>query len=216
MAEVMNQANNAAFWSINLGDVFTYILLIVGFLFTRKQLLEMIKQRKENHKREEINKTIEILMEWTNSLEEESSRARKIADLLEESQLRDINDENEINVEKCCKEAKKHIKALFAIADGDIKTIAEKNSSKIRWLLINYLNRLETIMIAWNEGAVQQDLIEKQFSYLFESSYKRATLSNFRKIIGNEAYPCIAAFEEYINKRSQEDNRPKKQLSENK
>lgn len=65
--------------------------------------------------------------------------------------------------------------------DGKILT-------ELRWHVITYLNMLETVMVSWDLGVVDKEMIEEQFLFI----KKGQALSQFRQSAGG--YPTIEKF----------------------
>lgn len=67
--------------------------------------------------------------------------------------------------------------------------------NEIRWLIINYLNNLETVFSAWDLNIVDTGVIEKQFSYILNDEKGWDALSQFRKVAGGvQSYPNTEKF----------------------
>lgn len=76
--------------------------------------------------------------------------------------------------------------------------------SETLWLrswIVKYLNILEVIMYAWKLNVVDRKTIENQFGYLVKAERDGSVvLEDFRKIFGQENYPGIYSFCEYMSK----------------
>lgn len=74
--------------------------------------------------------------------------------------------------------------------------------SKLRWLVMTYLNILESILVAWQYSIVDREIIEHQFSYLFSSERGHSALSKFRSAAGGEkSFPAIEIFANHIEEK---------------
>ena len=75
--------------------------------------------------------------------------------------------------------------------------------SETLWLrswVVKYLNLLEVIMYAWKANIVNRKIIEKEFGYLVKAERDGSVvLEEFRKIFGQENYPGIYSFCEYMS-----------------
>lgn len=72
----------------------------------------------------------------------------------------------------------------------------------LRSLVLRYLNELEVIMQSWAVGAIDKKMIEDEFEYLVSSARDGSVvLKTFREAAGQENYPGINAFCEYISEK---------------
>lgn len=83
---------------------------------------------------------------------------------------------------------------------GDNKVELNKREiSKLRWLVLSYLNMFESILIAWQYSVADRKIIEAQFSYLFDTKNGCDGLSNFRAACGGETcYPASEIFSAHV------------------
>lgn len=154
-------------------------------------------QIKTGHESKRREKSVDLLLKWNESLKRETSAARKIVEGLNKEQCISLfNQEEFIVTEKQENLIKKLL--VETIADGAIDKDRRLNSTivlKLRWLTVSYLNLLESILIAWQYSVVDREIIESQFSYLFDASNGCDGLSLFREVCGDdESYPAIKVF----------------------
>lgn len=165
------------------------------------------RQIKADHERSRREKTVELLLEWTKSLKENTSLARRIVESLDEEQARNLFNEEETRI------SSKYKKYLGKILEFEENKIEEKNGyiilsgeqvGKLRWLVMTYLNLLESILVAWQYSIVDREIIEDQFSYLFAPEHGHAALKNFRIAAGaggENAFPAIEIFSSHIEEK---------------
>jgi hypothetical protein len=184
------------------------IATIVGSLAVIGVIVQIAlarRQMKADHERSRREKTVELLLEWTKSLKENTSLARRIVESLGEEQARNLFNEEETRV------SSKYRRPLEKILDVKEKEIKEDKSyivlsgeqvSKLRWIVMNYLNLLESTLVAWQYSIVDREIIEHQFSYLFAPEQGHAALKNFRIAAGGEnAFPAIEIFSSHIEEK---------------
>ena len=76
-----------------------------------------------------------------------------------------------------------------------IRNLVSFSTKKLRFSIIQYLNLLETVLIGWQNGIVDRDIIESQFTYLHDPTNNKNCLQDFRTASGSEeTYPSIEAF----------------------
>ncbi len=101
-----------------------------------------------------------------------------------------------------CKRKFCEIKTENSFTKGDGKdndnrrvTIEGYYLKKLRFSIIKYLNILESILVGWQNGILDEDVIEVQFSYLYNPTKDKKCLENIRNATGSETnYPAIEMF----------------------
>lgn len=211
-------------------SIATAILAIVAVYTAQvaiKQIKILVKQTKDDHERSRREKAVDLLFLWTKNLDEYSSRARKFAENLSEENLKSIYSGEGFSFpkkykeqyESCFSEGSQKGKErdektpTKTVEEKDVIDVDAKNSAYIRWRLIKYLNLLESILSAWAYKIADEDLIENQFSYLFETEGSSKALKKFREIAGGvNSYPSIELFEREMQKRKEEKLKEKYKL----
>lgn len=185
----------------------------------------LVKQIKGEHEKSRREKCLDLLMTWTTHLTPETNFAVKIVEQFDREQCTKLCKMEEFSVSsKLCYEIKKVYsdhgkedenaicKYLNNEGKNDGKNCAEcklckkdKKSGnvpldkyyikKLRFSIIQYLNLLETVLIGWQNGIVDRDIIESQFTYLHDPTNNKNCLQDFRTASGSEeTYPSIEAF----------------------
>lgn len=161
-----------------------------------------------DHERSRREKSVEILTNWTQNLKEEGPIARKILEKLSEEQCREVFNGLPLKVDK------KHetLVAQF-FGEGRIDTsdeadfilLKEELARSLRWHAVTYLNSLELVFVSWQYSIVDREIIESQFTYLFDPSNGHEMLKHFRKAAGGGvAYPAIEIFAAHVQKKRSE------------
>ncbi len=163
------------------------------------------RQLKADHERSRREKTVEMLLEWTKSLKEDTSLARKIVESLGEEQARNLYNEEETKISS---KYKKPLEKILDIEEKEIKkdrsyiVLSGEKVSKLRWIVMTYLNLLESTLVAWQYSIVDREIIEHEFSYLFAPEQGRAALKYFRIAAGGEnTFPAIEIFSNHIEEK---------------
>lgn len=166
--------------------------------FVMLQIYVAKKQIEHDHERSRREKSVELLLEWSKFLTEEVTGTRKFLSKLNIEQCQSIKSQEIFCV------SKKHKSLLVMIfkekleEKGEEIILDEYHAAKLRWLIIQYLNRLEAILVAWQYAAVDKEIIESQFKYLFSGENARdGILKNYRVASGLEdtSFPAIYLFE---------------------
>ena len=194
---------------------------VLGVILLRFQI-------KAEHERGRREKAVDLLLAWNNSVKKETSSARKAVESFSFEQCQslfnqevfkvnkkqhkfilEIMDKEEKKAYKKLKEQKKQEKQEKQATRTENKndesndkeniTLSEGEISKLRWLVLTYLNMLESILVAWQYSAANRKIIEAEFSFLFNDANGCNALSNFRKICGGPlGYPAIESFAAHI------------------
>lgn len=175
-------------------------------------------QFKADHERSRREKTVEFLFEWTTSIREETSAARKIVESLDEPQSRNLQnlDTTKIPI--------KHKATLLKLlnlnpendlaVEGDNVILLAEQTSKLRWYIISYLNHLETILVAWQSSIVDTDILEKELSYLFSTEHGYTALKKFRDAAGgSKVFPAIEAFSLHLEEKRKREHKRKSNVA---
>lgn len=155
-------------------------------------------------------KAIEATREWNIRLNEVGSAARKLVDSLSETSCKRIWNEEPFQI-KCHYENDEeyttqlrrfrtifaddqqicaNIEKAFGNDSFDVDDVAV---SKLRWIIIDYLNSLESVLVAWKSDIVDRKIIEQEFGYLIKDG--AATLETFRRVAGGaNTFPAIQDF----------------------
>lgn len=78
--------------------------------------------------------------------------------------------------------------------DGFVTGLTAKHIIKLRWLMTDYLNTLETVMMYWWQGTANEKLLEHEFSFLREEADSARPVKHLVEAFGEANYPAIAGF----------------------
>ena len=184
--------------------LFSAISAISSALIVVQLLLSFIQKKKE-HEEQRRQKTVDMLLEWNRSLERETSRATKIVGKFSEEQCRKLFRQEIFKVDKAikseiCQLCKDENHSDCANCDlhessKDECYISQRQLIELRWYIISYLNTLETVLVAWQQGTVDKKMIEREFSYMYSPENGVDVLSKFRNAAGgSKSYPVIDYF----------------------
>lgn len=188
-------------------------LVTVGTLiFTAVQALLLRKQIKKEHEKRRRENTVEVMYNWCNSLEKNTSLAVDVAQQLSSPQCQSLYQKKCFEVtfdikndicrfcgfaqnnqeQTCCKCELSHPHENGQwIVDGRILR-------ELRWHIVSYLNALETLFVSWHLGLLDDSTIEEQFDYLRVPG-RGDGLANFRHAAGG--YPITETFIDQIKEK---------------
>lgn len=193
--------------STDVSDWITAIASVISALsivFVGIQTKLLLKQIRSDHERSRRERAVEIIREWSNGIQRESSAARKFVETLDEMQIKALVNIKPFAVER---NAELFLKACVGDEHKGVKFEENKISldtgavSLVRWYVMRYLNGLECVMVAWRHNAADQEIIKEEFSYLFKQI--PGDLVNLRKECDSlHSFPALEEFiETYRDKR---------------
>lgn len=240
LACVITYVLDLFFWnnSSRLIDFSKWIIVFPTFLSLYVIYINSCIARFHEQGRIEYNKTvkaIELINKWNEILTPDIMHARSIVDKLDRDMSVKLFNKDDILIDirdyktfcaltkkdgvkerrKTYKKNKKNKKnnccphmdkcdASNQIKLNMVETIL------LRSLVMRYLNALEVIMYAWSVGAIDSEIIEKEFEYLVSSARDGSVvLKTFREAVGQENFPGIYAFCEYISDKQKKKINPK-------
>ena len=176
----------------------------------------LYRQIKSEHEKGRREKAAELLLSWTLNVKPEANSAMKIVECFNKEQCVSLNKEETFSVD-CILYSEietiipskrkpdieeKDMKARCETCNGDRKSqcvhdieLTVKQVKKLRYLIISYLNLLESVLVAWKNGIADKDIIEEQFAFLLKPKENKNCLEDFRIACGSEvAYPAIETF----------------------
>jgi len=182
--------------------VFSLISALSTFLIL-VQLFCTHYMKKKEHEEQRRQKTVEMMLEWSSSLKRETSFAEKIVEQMDAEQCRKLYLQQSFTVNADIKKMLCQICSCKDSAECDEckqsnkgkHKIFDKQLSELRWYIISYLNMLETVLVAWQQGTVDRKIVEHEFSYLYSAEKGWNVLADFREAAGGiKTYPVIDEF----------------------
>ncbi len=203
---------------LNIGQL---ILTLVGFVFTGVQLWQIKRNRKKQFEQSRREKTVEMVVMYTKSVNNKTKSIEKIVSQFNDDQCQDlyscvpftVDDRCACQICQICPNKEK-CDSLEA-AGEDIKCRTGKNNSFllqgemlhiVRGSVIEYLNTLESVLLSWQLGMVDQKALEEQFIFLDKKRQKERALETFRMIAGGgKSYPAIEKFYQYLDQKNRDE-----------
>ncbi len=166
-------------------------------------------QIKDDHERSRRERACELVLEWSKSLRQGSSLARKLVETFTEEQARKLEKSEALElggdtceIVKSCLEGSTD-SAKIEQANDKVK-LNPRQTSILRWHIVCYLNTLESILMARRHGVADKEMIKEQFRYLVSPREGHYILRNYRQASGGaNVYPAI---EEFVRELEEESN----------
>lgn len=205
----------------NLIDLLGVIISISAIA----SVVMLVIQMKNGYERARREKTLDLLMIWSTNLTPETNFAVKIVEKFNKDQCTKLYKMDEFYVSKeVCYEIKTvysdykeenktsiceylQTNTIEKNVDGiNCTSCAAKTKSedvlldkyyikKLRYSILQYLNILETVLLGWQNGVIDKEVVEQQFSFLHDPANNKNCLQDFRVAAGAErSYPSIEAF----------------------
>ena len=168
--------------------------------------LELARQTFESdHERSRRQNAADLILQWSTNLKWEASLARKLVEKLSREETVNLYEQVPFEIDE------KHLNMVAGcltdseeselITDGGKIKLTEKQSAHISWLVISYLNLLESILVYWQHGIADVDMIKAEFQYLVNHDTKRYILHDYRTAKpGVDNYPAIRAFVDMLKR----------------
>lgn len=78
--------------------------------------------------------------------------------------------------------------------NGRITGLSPKHIIQMRWLMIDYLNTLEAVLMYWWQGTANKSLLEEEFSFLRSEADSARPVRQLVECFGEANFPAITAF----------------------
>lgn len=200
----------------NLYYILATALTLVGAIFACIQLWQIKVNRKKQFDQDRREQTVKMVIFYTKSITDETKYAESIVSSFSEDQCRELYNcgvlvVNKDTKEKICticphKEECKKLKDNRCRKKETSFIIQDDVLYHLRGHIIKYLNSLESVLLSWQLGIVDQEVIEEQFAFLNKKSEREKALGIFRKIAGNgHSYPAIEKFYQHLEQKEREE-----------
>lgn len=183
--------------------------------------LELARQTFESdHERSRRQNAADLILQWSTNLKRETSLARKLVETLGREETESLYDEKPFEMDE---------KYLSIVADclgnseeselvtnnGKIK-LTVKQSAHMNWLVVSYLNSLESVLVYWQHGIADVDMIKAEFRYLVNPDKEKYILHNYRTAKeGVDNYPAIRAFVDMLKREHENSTKTRPPLGNN-
>lgn len=199
-------------WTNVIVDVFMVFSVFFAYFFFKK-----------DHERSRREASVELIIKWSSSLNKKASLAKKYVEKLSKKQVTHLyaqekiyfNSSNE-DERVLCKNIKELLNCDNLTKDHESDAefcLCEEESAELRWIIISYLNMLESILVAWQHHSADDTIIEQEFKYMFDLSRGNNILKDFRTVAGSEeCYPAIEMFCNHLEEKRKSVLKRKKKI----
>jgi hypothetical protein len=198
-------------------DALTDLVEVIGFPLIIIQLFYLIRSYKDEHERSRRENAVKLISDWTKSLDQKSSIARKLIETFTQEQCKSLDKQDSIEVDvKYIEEIKacfsiKNINTELSITGNNVR-LSNEQTVYLRWLAITYLNSIESIFLAWLHHVADREIIESEFQYLIDDREGHSLLHTLRTAMNIDAYPGINEFAREIRKKRENPAKGKKKI----
>lgn len=168
--------------------------------------IQMARQSfEDDHERSRRELAVSLLLTWSQGMKEETNRVRRFIQSLGLEQCRCISDGRPLVLTESAQRslASAAVESLYGkgknlndvVDETDEKMeLAPHAVNKMRFVIIVYLNHLESILSAWKYGVADRRIVRDQFEYLFDEPRGADALAAMRIALSRESFPSIDAF----------------------
>ena len=202
-----------ATWALFVVTAFLVFGIVLGWL-----------QLKADHERPRRESALRLGSDWVENHSERGSAALILINAFDPPQIVCVKNRQEMWVDskhlyllsrvfpKFLDENKKKLPSekldeiVCSMINGKpMYKISEDESAELRWLVVQYLNRIEVVFLAWLKSIADKEMIEEQFMPLLDIEEGDLLASRFRQGTQNKkAWPATNAFVEEWKRRNQD------------
>ena len=203
-------------WSIIIAGS-TSVFTLVGLIFACVQLWQIRKNRGDQFENARREKTVEMVFHYIKNTDNRTKAVEKIVSQFSDEQCQDLYNlvpfevDDKTRQRLCgvcpyradCKARGEH-KPKYC-QDGKKYYVRGDLLYSVRGSVINYLNSLECVLLAWQLGIVDQPSMEEQFAFLDKKGSKNRAVEAFRIAAnGGTSYPAIEKFYQHLDQKRAE------------
>ncbi len=78
--------------------------------------------------------------------------------------------------------------------DGYVTGLTSKHVIQLQWIMVDYMNTLETTLLYWWQGTANTEILEKEFSFIIDAPEVSRPVKQLLGCFGASNYPAISAF----------------------
>jgi len=188
----------------------------LGIVFVWYQTRLLRRQLAADHERSRRELTLNLLQHWNSSITPVTAAAEKIVHRLNDEQCRELANLRSFKLsathrpllETCLSEVLggEELKPV-----NDQIELTEKQVTRLHFLISDYLNETEAVILGWHQSIADRDIIEREFSFLYDEAKGKDALTRYRKASGgHENYPALEKFMEALRERKQSEGPPRR------
>ena len=98
------------------------------------------------------------------------------------------------DVKGCIEFYDKEESGKLVVANGVVEGVSTKHVIQMRYLMIDYLNTLEAVLMYWWQDTANREAMEKEFSFLLHDQDTARPVNVLLDVFGRQHFPAIANF----------------------
>lgn len=164
-----------------------------------------------DHERGRRLYAIQVVRQWTDSLDMAQPTARNLVESLSREQCVSLRNREAFKVSESMRKRLEHVlKGVISSPtelnsnNGDI-ALDQKHVAHIYFLVVSHLNSLEVALMPWMYGVADREIIESQLRYLVRPDAGQYVLQTLREVLGENSFPAIKKFSEHLRAKYHED-----------
>ena len=159
---------------------------------------KLYEQMMHDHERSRRENAANVISQFVRSLRRSASDTRRLVETLDEKQARALYKFEELSLQSDLEDLVRSCLAQSGLPitpKSQTITLSKSAVTEIRWQAMEYLNLLESALLAGHYGIADKEMMESEFAYLVDDTEGRNAMELFRKVCGGpQAFPCIEAF----------------------
>lgn len=196
----MDQTN----WVSSIANV----IMAIGIVFVFWQAILLRRQIAADHERSRREMTVALLQRWNGAVTPLTAAADRLVRKFDEDQCQKLADCRELEIkaehralaETCLADVLSPGEHL-AEANGLLQ-LTPKHATRLRYLVADYLNETEAVLLAWQLSIADRGMIEHEFNFLYDPKKGSDALAKFRTAMGGrEVTPAIHEFVSLLQER---------------
>jgi len=199
----------------NLETKITQIIYFCTLLVLTGQVYEIRMQRKTDIERRDRETTVNVLSSWLKTFERKAILARYLLSEFNKSNIKKIFNFEKASLPNEKEKREKVLDLLYAIDHGlaeEVEALGEipsHVSTYLRSLMVEYLNTLEIILLAWDQRIIDENTFKEEFKYLVQGN--KCILDDILEVVGRENFPTINKFCQKLIEEQKPDSNPSKE-----
>lgn len=197
----------------------TAFFTLTGLIFACVQLRQIKKNRVRQFDQARREKTVEMVMHYTTDIDNLTRAVERVVAQFSDEQCQDLYNGVPFEIDEKTRkrlcgfcphqiECKKLKEDELKYCQNDDKKyyISGDLLYFVRGSIIDYLNALECVLLAWQLGIVDQPALEEQFAFLDKKRSRDRAVTAFRAVAGNgRSYPAIEKFYQHLDQQQREE-----------
>lgn len=164
-----------------------------------------------DHERGRILYAIQVVRQWTDSLDMAQPSARGVVEEMSRDQCISLRKREAMKVPESMRKRLEHVlkDVINSTSELDSKngeiSLDQKHIAHIYFLVVRHLNSLEVALMPWMYGVADRQIIESELRYLVRPDTGQYVLQTLREVLGENSFPAIKKFADHLRTKYQEE-----------